>query len=57
MKMVLVGLVIVGVGMFLSVGSVSAATVFHSGDVVEHGGRTDSNGWHRDTKQGTRHCH
>ncbi|CAH1044695.1 YHYH domain-containing protein [Halomonas sp. TD01] len=57
MKMVLVGLVIVGVGMFLSVGSVSAATVFHSGDVVEHGGRTDSNGCHRDTKQGTRHCH
>ncbi|WP_447530518.1 YHYH domain-containing protein [Vreelandella sp. TE19] len=24
---------------------------------MEHSGRTDSKGCHRDTKAGTRHCH
>lgn len=55
MKKVLVALMLAG--MFLSAGNVSAMTPVQSGDVLEHGGRTDSSGCHRDTKQGTRHCH
>lgn len=27
------------------------------GEIVEHGGRTNSSGCHNDTKQGTYHCH
>lgn len=55
MKKVLVALMLTG--MLLGAGNVTAGTVMSSGDVVEHGGRTDSNGCHRDTKAGTRHCH
>lgn len=57
MKKVFVALMMAG--MLLSAGNVAAATVItmNSGDLVEHGGRTDSNGCHRDTKAGTRHCH
>jgi uncharacterized protein YceK len=55
MKKVLVALMLVG--LFAGAGSVSASTATISGDVVEHGGRTDSSGCHNDTKAGTRHCH
>lgn len=56
MKEVLVALMLAG--MLLGASNVSAATAgISSGDVVEHGGRTDSSGCHRDTKAGTRHCH
>ncbi|WP_404466420.1 YHYH domain-containing protein [Vreelandella aquamarina] len=44
-------------GFFLAAGNVSAATAVNSTDYVEHSGGTDSNGCHRDTKAGTRHCH
>ncbi|WP_223288760.1 YHYH domain-containing protein [Halomonas neptunia] len=55
MKKVLLALMLAG--MFFGAGNVSASTAAYSGEVVEHGGRTDSNGCHRDTKAGTRHCH
>lgn len=55
MKKVLVALMLAG--MLLGAGNVTAATAISSGDVVEHGGRTDGSGCHRDTKAGTRHCH
>jgi F0F1-type ATP synthase assembly protein I len=55
MKKVL--LVLMLVGMIVGMGNVAASTAVPSSDVVEHGGRTDSSGCHRDTKAGTRHCH
>lgn len=41
---------------------VSATTAEHAlsaqkSKFLEHGGRTDKNGCHRDRKAGTRHCH
>lgn len=55
MKKVFIALMLMG--LFAGAGNVSASIAVSSGDVVEHGGRTDSNGCHRDTKAGTRHCH
>ncbi|WP_311064119.1 YHYH domain-containing protein [Halomonas sp. DWK9] len=55
MKKVLVALMLAGA--LMAAGNVTAATSISSEDVAEHGGRTDSNGCHRDTKAGTRHCH
>ncbi len=34
-----------------------AALVMFASQAYAHGGRTDKNGCHRDTKSGTRHCH
>lgn len=55
MKKVLVALMLAG--LFVGAGNLSASTAVSSGDMVEHGGRTDSSGCHNDTKAGTRHCH
>ncbi|WP_144982852.1 YHYH domain-containing protein [Halomonas sp. C22] len=55
MKKVMLAMMLAG--MLVGGGSALAATAVDAGEVVEHGGRTDSNGCHRDTKAGTRHCH
>lgn len=55
MKKTLIALMLAG--LLTGAGSVGASTSAYEVDVVEHSGRTDSNGCHRDVKAGTRHCH
>ena len=61
MKIFMIFLSVVGVmslNLTPAVAAISAPSGIHKPtDSVEHGGRTDKNGCHRDRKNGTRHCH
>lgn len=48
----------VGVNLAPAVAAIPVPSGIHKPtDGVEHGGRTDKSGCHRDRKNGTRHCH